>query len=117
MDTKKYIVMVDDNYHFMDTDYRSKDGEYDTEEEAIARCKEIVEVSCGKRPRKGLSAEELYSGWMGYGEDPFIVSNAALKTGFSARKYAKEYCRKIVTPTWRSVYACKRTIKRVLRCL
>jgi len=40
---EKYIVYVDDNFHYMDTDERYKYGEYDTLEEAIRECKAIVD--------------------------------------------------------------------------
>lgn len=45
METKKYIVMVDDNFHYMDEDERYQAGEFDTPQEAINLCKEIVEAS------------------------------------------------------------------------
>ncbi|GHT11209.1 hypothetical protein AGMMS50239_05880 [Bacteroidia bacterium] len=87
---QKYIVWVDDNYHFMDKEYRSKAGEYDTEEEAIAKCREIVESFFPASNESCKTAEELFSGWSMFGEDPFIENG-----GFSASGYAKELCEKL----------------------
>ena len=34
--SRKYTVMVDDNYHYQDDDYRRSMGMFDTHEEALA---------------------------------------------------------------------------------
>jgi len=86
---KKYIVMVDDNYHYMNEDERYKHGEYDTPEEAISVCKKIVE--CSIEYENGATPGELYSNYCMFGEDPFIIGDV----GFSGRDYAKEYCEKL----------------------
>lgn len=39
MQSKKYEVYVDDNFHFMDESERYKLGAFETCEEAIAACK------------------------------------------------------------------------------
>ncbi|HMO32944.1 MAG TPA: hypothetical protein PKE07_08100 [Lacibacter sp.] len=85
METKKYIVMIDDNYDYMDEDARYKYGEYDTPEEAILACKKIVERSI--ELKAGATANELYASYLMFGEDPFIEGGA----GFNAREYAREY--------------------------
>jgi hypothetical protein len=91
MEKEKYIVWVDDNYHYMDKNYRKKAGEYGTKEEAIEVCRKIVETFFnGINPKEVTSAEELFSGYKQYGEDPFIESG-----GFSAWNYAKELCEKL----------------------
>lgn len=43
--TAKYIVYVDDNFHYMDESERYCAGEFDALEEAIAKCKQIVDES------------------------------------------------------------------------
>ena len=89
--TKKYEVYVDDNFHFMDESERYKLGEYKTCEEAVSICKKIVDEFLEKGYKEGMSFNELYEGYVGFGEDPFIISDD--KTCFfSAWKYAKERC-------------------------
>lgn len=90
MKAKKYIVMVDDNFHYMDEYERYKHGEYDTPEEAIRECVKIVEKSI--RYQNGSTPEELYSNYCMFGEDPFIIGGV----GFSGWDYAKEYCEKLI---------------------
>jgi hypothetical protein len=87
--SKKYEVYVDDNFHFMDEGERYKLGEFETCEEAVAACKKIVDEFLEKGYKKGMSFKELYVGYTGWGEDPFIVSDD--KTCFfSAWTYAKK---------------------------
>lgn len=81
--------MVDDNFHYMDKDERYKHGEYDTPEEAISVCKKIVESSI--KYENGATADELYSTYCMFGDDPFIIGDV----GFSGCDYAKEYCEKL----------------------
>ena len=84
----KFIVMVDDNFHYMDDNERYKKGEYDSLEEAINVCKRIVESSVHNE--FGTTADERYSNYCTYGDDPFIIGYS----NFSAREYAEEYCKK-----------------------
>ena len=93
MGTKKYIVMVDDNFHHMDENERYKYGEYGTPEEAIEICKKIIEKSIVYK--KGDTPKKLYSGYCMFGEDPFIIGDI----GFNARSYAKEYCKRLCQET------------------
>jgi len=89
---KKYVVYVDDNFHYMDESERYKLGEFETCEEATAVCRRIVDEFLEQGYEKGMSFKELYKGYIGFGEDPFIVSGD--KTCFfSAWDYAKERCR------------------------
>ena len=39
----KYRVLVDDHFHYMDSDARWTAGEFDTAAEAIAKCEEMVD--------------------------------------------------------------------------
>lgn len=89
MEVKKYIVMVDDNFHYTDETKRYKYGEYDTPEKAIEVCKKIIENSI--KFEKGATSDDFFSSYCMYGEDPFIIGDAV----FSARDYAKEYCEEL----------------------
>jgi len=87
--SKKYEVFVDDNFHFMDESERYKLGDFKTCEEAIAVCMKIVDEFLETGYKKGMSFKELYEGYTGFGEDPFIISGD--KTCFfSAWDYAKK---------------------------
>ena len=74
----KYVVMVDDNFHFADESERYEAGEFDTYEEAEALCREIVQKSLKE---SGYDLE----GWKHYGDSPFIVGGK-----FRASSYAEE---------------------------
>ena len=91
---KKYQVYVDDNFHFMDESERYKLGEFQTCEEAVAVCMKIVDEFLEKGYKKGMSFNELYGGYTGFGEDPFIISDDK-KCFFSAWDYAKKRCREL----------------------
>ena len=92
----RYTVVVDDNRHFADEEFRGEAGPFDTLEEAIAEAKEIVMISLRDVYHPGISAEELYSLYKNWGEDPHIrpdVINAENPLpNFSAWKYAGEQC-------------------------
>ncbi len=66
-------VMADDNYHYMDESERYEHGTYDTVDEALAVCRAIVEQSLKHGFTPGMTAEALYQGYVGFGDDPFIV--------------------------------------------
>jgi len=89
---KKYIVYVDDNFNFMDESERYQAGEYDTQDEAIARCKAIVRSSLSGSKEREKTAEAMYESYTMFGEDPFIVGPT--EASFSAWDYAKELCDK-----------------------
>jgi hypothetical protein len=40
---KPYVVFVDDNFHYMDEEERYKSGDYATLEEAVSKCRRIVD--------------------------------------------------------------------------
>jgi len=92
--SRKYEVYVDDNFHYMDESERYKLGEFETCEEAVAACKKIVDEFLEQGYTKGVSFKELYEGYIGFGEDPLIISGD--KTCFfSAWDYAKQRCREL----------------------
>ncbi|MBW2109410.1 MAG: hypothetical protein JRI36_12215 [Deltaproteobacteria bacterium] len=88
----KYVVYVDDNFHYEDESERYKLGEFDSCDEAINACKKIVNEYFQKLERGKSSFDELWGGYMLYGEDPFI-STTDPDCKFSAWEYAKKRCR------------------------
>lgn len=88
--TNKYIVYTDDNFHFMDESERYCAGEYETEAQAIAKCKEIVDRSLKESAAIENTPAEIYKSYTMYGDDPFIIGPT--KTKFSAWEYAKQRC-------------------------
>jgi hypothetical protein len=70
----EYRVPVDDNYHYMDADERYTHGIYQTLEEAPAVCREIVDRCLAEEYQPGMSADALYSRYMMFGDDPFVVA-------------------------------------------
>src|SRR6185369_13898070 len=93
----RYKVLVDDNFHYQDADARWEHGNYESVEEALAACREIVDRSLEEQYRVGMSAEALYHRYVSFGEDPFIVAQDGTDKGviFSAWSYAGERCRVI----------------------
>jgi hypothetical protein len=94
-----YKVLVDDNYDYMDQDRRYEYGVFPTAEEAIAACRGIVDSNLNHFMQPGMTASELYAGYKGYGDDPFIVGVNAddEPVHFSAWDYAEERSRLIAS--------------------
>ena len=88
-----YVVMVDDNFHYMDEDERYKHGEFADAGLAIGHCRRIVDEYLESAYKAGMSASELWDSYVSFGEDPFILSVDAPEVRFSAWEYAKERCR------------------------
>ena len=87
-DSGKYTVYIDDNFHFMDESERYEHGSYRTLAAAVKACKRIVDEFLKEHYKPGMTAEELYSGYTGFGEDPWISGDD--KDRFLAWDYAKE---------------------------
>lgn len=83
-----YKVLVDDNFHFMGEDERYTAAEYATAEEAISHCKRIVDDYLHSAYKPGMSADELWRSWSGFGENPWISG----PTQFAAEDYTRERC-------------------------
>ena len=82
----KYIVYVDDNFHYMDESERYKLGEFDNCAAAIAACQQIVDEFL----LTNLGAcEDVHATYTMFGEDPFIRTDDP-NCKFSARDYARE---------------------------
>jgi len=92
----KYTVFVDDNFHMGDEEERYKLDEYDSCQEAMDACKEIVDEFINKGYSEGMSFKELWEGYMMFGEDPFIQSDDP-ECKFSAWNYAKQRCLELCT--------------------
>ena len=94
MPRKKFIVMVDDNYHPMDESERYKLGEFKTLDSAIAACQRVVNNSLINAYTAGMSEADLLASYALFGADPFIIG-ADQGVPFSARDYAKQRCHEI----------------------
>jgi hypothetical protein len=93
-----YLVLVDDNFHYMDKGRRYTLGEYATYAEAFAVCKEIVDRFLRHEYVPGMAASALYFRYMMFGRDPFLVNcadGAEALPGFSAWDFAKTRCEEL----------------------
>lgn len=89
----RYRVLVDDNFHYTEEDERSEFGVFDTVDEAIAACRDIVERSLVHLHRPGMTAGALLERYKSFGDDPFIVTEGTgAKVEFSAWNYAETRC-------------------------
>jgi len=90
-----FRVMVDDNFHFMDEDERYQHGVFDTVDEALSKCREIIDADLAAMAKPGLSPQALYDLYVNFGRDPFIVCDGAddkAAAAWSAWDYAKSRC-------------------------
>lgn len=85
-------VYVDDNFHYMDEDERYEHGTFETKEEALSACRRIVDGFLLNVFKPGMSAEELYEQYTGFGEDPWFRGSSP---GYSSWEYAKKRCAEI----------------------
>lgn len=95
-----YKVLVDDNFHYMDESERYELAEFESWEAAATASKRIVDEFLNSAFRPGMTAQELYKAYIGFGEDPFIVSDDAADDSrrFSAWSYAQRRCAQICQP-------------------
>lgn len=89
-----YVVKVADNFHYMDESETYTLGTFETWDEALAAAKKVVDDCLAHHYQTGLNAEDLYSSYKGFGEDPYIPS-APDGEHFSAWDYAKARCNAI----------------------
>lgn len=93
-----YRVLVDDNFHYMDENYRRNLGEFPTYSEALAVCREVVDRFMGHEYVPGMAESALYFRYMMFGKDPSIVEYSEppdTSPGFSAWDYAKARCEEL----------------------
>jgi hypothetical protein len=89
-----YVVMVDGNFHYMDESECYRAGEFATAEEAVARCRQIVDnyLDHAQKIKENSTATALWQSYVMFGEGPFVVANGAEPVDFSAWGYARERC-------------------------
>jgi hypothetical protein len=85
-----FELFVDDNFHYMDEDERYSAGTFASYDEALAKAKSIVDEFLESAHEPGMTSSELNDGYVGFGEDPFIVP--AGEPRFSAWDYARSRC-------------------------
>lgn len=91
---QKYTVRILDNFHFMDENAEYNSGSFDTYDEAVSKCKEIINEFLEDVVEPGDTAEGLYNTFVMYGETPHIHGE---KLGqFSATGYARQRCSELV---------------------
>jgi hypothetical protein len=86
----KYTVFVDDNYHYMDKEARTKHGKFETLDAAVDAAKKIVDDGLLYDCEPGMSASALYSRYTMFGEDPWVAGADTMP--FSAWEYARARC-------------------------
>ena len=84
-----YRVLIDDNFDFYDEGERDVHGTYASYEEALSVARDLVDRSLGHLYRPGMTAEELWTMYTDFGDDPFISPEDA-ESRFSAWEYARE---------------------------
>jgi len=85
-----FELFVDDNYHYTDEQSRHRVGSFVSYKEALSKAKAIVDGFLERSRQPGMTSDELFQGYAGFGEDPFIVP--AGEPYFSAWDYARERC-------------------------
>lgn len=88
-----YSVFIDDNFHYMDESERYKHGDFEDCRGAIEACKGIVDRFLARCDRTS-TAEELYTQYTTFGEDPWIGTDDP-DCKFSAWDYAKQRCHEL----------------------
>ena len=89
---------VDDNFHYQDESERYKKGNYETFDEAVEVCKEIVDRCLAATYKEGMNAAELYDSYVSFGDDPFVVPEPE-GVKYSSWEYAKKRCSEICGAT------------------
>jgi hypothetical protein len=90
-----YVVMVDDNAHYMDESRRYRLGAFKSPEAALERCRRIVDGFLFLSHVPGYTADELLGEYTMFGEDPFVLCQGVPLVRFNAWDYAKARCREI----------------------
>ena len=84
---KKFEVFVDDNFHFMNEDERYPYGQFETLDDALAKCREIVDGSLLHLYKPGMSVRDLLDNYRAFGRDPWVNGIT-----FDAWTYARVRC-------------------------
>jgi hypothetical protein len=92
-------VLVNENAHYMDEEARWTAGEFDTAEEALAKCRHVVDLSLHVGLTTASTPDGLLAYYRAYGDDPFIAvvnSHGPISPPpFSAWDYAEARCREL----------------------
>ena len=102
LDSGRYDVLIDDNFHYMDESEPIHPGVFATADEAVAACKTIVDQFLAGAFKLGMTAAALYQQYVGFGDDPWIAPldpNTAPAVSFSAWDYARARCAAIAGQT------------------
>ena len=92
----EFTVQVDDNFHYGDESERYSAGSFDSMEEAIKKCEEIVVRSLKEFYKDGITADQLKAQWLMFGDDPFVVGPAE-GVPYSARDFIDiKLCKKVI---------------------
>ena len=92
-----YEIRVMDNFHYMDEDEAYTLREYRTAEEALTKCKAIVDDFLENCTGQHDTVEDLYHSYTMFGEDPRIIAcNGAPEVNFSGWGYAKVRARYLI---------------------
>lgn len=94
MAKKKYTVRILDNFHFMDQSEEYNSGNFDTYEEAVTKCKAILDDFLESAYQPNDTADQLYGTYTQYGETPLIWGDNL--GNFDSNIYARERCEQIV---------------------
>jgi len=86
-----FYLRIYDNYHYQDESEAFNSGSFETAKEAYNKCKSIIDEFITSCFEQKLKAEDIYSQWMTFGEDPVIRSTEKCDyIRFSASDYLKE---------------------------
>jgi len=90
-----YLVLIDDNFHYSDSESRVTGPTFETYKEAVTYCQARVDSYLEEQSLAGVKPEALYSNYTSFGDDPFIVPDDAGSAKFSAWDYALLRCKEI----------------------
>lgn len=93
MTRQKYAVRILDNFRFMDKNAEYNSGSFDTYEEAVSKCKAILDDFLESAYQPGEDAEQLYGTYVQYGETPIIWGDNL--GDFDSNEYARVRCMEI----------------------
>jgi hypothetical protein len=90
-----FQVVIDDNFHYQNSDHRYTLGECAHYADALAVCRRIVDRCLWAQYLPGMSASTLYFRYTLFGVDPSIVAQGGSEEperAFFAWDYAKDEC-------------------------
>lgn len=88
--TYTYEVLVSNNSHYQDEKDDFSHGIFIRYEDALKKCKELIDAFLMTAHYEGMSEEELFGHYIAWGEEPYLRSEDPSFTQFIAWKYTKE---------------------------